>query len=71
MSDDRNYFSSSPRRCYTAKQICESYQIGRSTFFDWKKQGKLPLVEVRIGRTVRYQAAPIDRHLAGKPLKGR
>jgi predicted site-specific integrase-resolvase len=46
--------------------ICEQFQISRRTFFNWKREQRLPLIEVRIGRTIRYQALPIDRVLAGR-----
>lgn len=59
----RRYFQTAALRCYTRVEICDRLQIGRRTFFDWKKAGKLPLVEVRIGRTVRYHAVPIDRFI--------
>ena len=60
----RRYFQAAPCRVYTAAEICGLFKIARRTFFQWKRDGgKLPLVEVRIGRTIRYQALPIDRFL--------
>lgn len=59
----KRYFQTAPCRVYTAREICGLLKISRATFFVWKKAGKLPLFEVRIGRTVRYQALPIDRLL--------
>lgn len=61
----KRYFQSAPCRVYTAAEIYGLLKISRRTFFDWKRQGKLPLVEVRVGRTVRYHALPIDRLLEG------
>lgn len=60
----RRSFGSAPPRCYTQKQICELLLISRATFFAWKKNGTLPLISFRLGRTVRYHALPIDRLLA-------
>lgn len=62
----KRHFQSAPRRLYTRAEICDFYRISIRTFFDWKKAGKLPLFPIHIGRTVRYQAGPIDRHLAGR-----
>jgi hypothetical protein len=59
----KRYFQAAPCRVYSAREICEFFGIARRTFFDWKRQQKLPLFEVRVGRTVRYQAGPIDRVL--------
>lgn len=59
----RRYFQTAPCRVYTAAEIGRLFKISRRTFFEWKKAGKLPLFEVRIGRTIRYQALPIDRFL--------
>lgn len=61
----RRYFQTAPCRVYTSAEICGLFKIARRTFFAWKREGKLPLVEVRVGRTIRYQAAPIDRVLSG------
>lgn len=56
------------RHCYTLTQVREKLQLPRSTFFELKKRGVLPLIELRprLGRRVRYHAAPIDRYLAGR-----
>lgn len=62
----KRYFQAAPSRLYAAREIYVLLKIGRRTFYDWKKAGKLPLVEVRIGRTVRYHAAPIDRLLSDR-----
>lgn len=61
----KRYFQAAPCRVYTSAEICRDFKISRRTFFEWKRLGKLPLVEVRVGRTIRYQAAPIDRVLSG------
>ena len=62
----RRFFQTAHRKTYTRAQICADLSISRRTFFTWKREGKLPLVEVRIGRTVRYQAAPLDRFYEGR-----
>lgn len=67
----RRHFQTAHRKTYTRAQICADLNISRRTFFDWKKAGKLPLVEVRIGRTVRYHAAPLDRLYEGRGRHGR
>ena len=62
----RRYFQTAGQRCYTRAEVCALYKIARSTFYDLRKQGKLPLVALpRVGRVVRYQAAPIDRYFRG------
>jgi predicted DNA-binding transcriptional regulator AlpA len=64
----RRYFQRATQRCYTATDICRELHLSRRTFYLFKKQGRLPLVELlpRLGRTIRYQAAPIDRWLDGR-----
>lgn len=59
-------------RVYTRAEICAKLKISRATFFVWKKNGTLPLVEWRIGRSIRYHALPIDRLLeSGSPSVAR
>jgi predicted DNA-binding transcriptional regulator AlpA len=62
----KRYLEHAPCRVYGTREICERFQISRRTFFNWKREQRLPLIEVRIGRTIRYQALPIDRVLAGR-----
>jgi len=53
-------------RCYTTSQVCETLSMKRRTFFALKRAGALPFLEElrpRLGRIVRYRAAPIDRYL--------
>jgi len=57
------------RRCYTVAQVREALSLGRSQFFDLRKQGKLPFLEElkpRLGRTPRYRADLVDRYIAGE-----
>ena len=62
----RRYFQTADQRSYTTAEVCGLFRIARSTFYDLRKQGKLPLVELpRLGRVRRYQAAPIDRYFRG------
>lgn len=62
----KRYFQTAPCRVYSAREVYGLFKVSRRTFFVWKKDGRLPLVEVRVGRTIRYQAGPIDRYLAGQ-----
>lgn len=64
----KHFLGATPTRCYTRKQVCERLQLARRTFFELKKRGQLPLIELlpRLGRVVRYHAEPIDRYLAGR-----
>jgi hypothetical protein len=62
----KRHFQGATSRVYSTAFICEQFQISRRTFFNWKREQRLPLIEVRIGRTIRYQALPIDRVLAGR-----
>lgn len=64
----RRYFQAAAGRSYTTAQAIERLNMARRTFFALKAQGQLPLVELcpRLGRVVRYQAAPIDRWVAGQ-----
>ena len=59
----RRHFTLAQTRVYKAAEICDLFKISRRTFFAWKREGKLPLFEVHVGRTVRYHALPIDRFL--------
>lgn len=65
----RRHFQHADRRCYTAAQVRALFaDMPRATFYRLKKQGKLPLIEVRprLGHLARYQAGPIDRWLANR-----
>lgn len=59
----------SAARCYTTAQILDLLHMTRSTFFELKRQGRLPFLEElrpRLGRIARYRADRIDAYLAGK-----
>jgi hypothetical protein len=56
-------------RCYTAAQIMALVQLPRRSFYDLKRQGKLPFLEElqpRLGGRIRYRADLVDRYLAGQ-----
>lgn len=62
---------SGTHRSYTAAQIIGFLQISRSSFFEWKRRGLLPfLAQIEgLGRSVRYRADLVDRHLAGRSVR--
>jgi hypothetical protein len=58
-----------PARCYTVADLLEKLQVPRATFFELKRQGRLPFLEElrpRIGRLARYRADLVDRYLANE-----
>lgn len=63
----RRHFQTAGERCYTTRQAIAKLNLSRSTFYELRKKGLLPLVRLRqLGRVVKYQAAPIDRWLANR-----
>jgi predicted DNA-binding transcriptional regulator AlpA len=59
----------SAHRVYTVAQLLDLLALSRSTFFDLKRRGRLPMVEElrpRLGRSPRYRAEPVERWLAGQ-----
>lgn len=69
----RKFFTTHDERAYTTAEVIEKIRISRSTFFWLKRRGELPLEELtpRLGRIVRYRAAPIDRWLSGRGMQRR
>lgn len=56
-------------RCYTVADVCAILKIPRRSFFHLRRTGQLPFLDElkpRIGRVVRYRAAPIDRYVDGQ-----
>lgn len=56
-------------RALTITDVCLALNIPRRSFFHLRRSGQLPMcqeLKPRIGRVVRYQAAPIERWLAGQ-----
>lgn len=54
---------------YTTAQVLEKLQMPRRTFFRLRAKGELPMLDElkpRLGRVVRYRAAPIDRWVDGQ-----
>lgn len=59
----------SEKRCYTIAQLLELLQMSRGTFFELKRQGRLPFLEElrpRLGRRARYRADLVDRYFANE-----
>lgn len=52
------------RRSYSARQIFEGLGVSRSTFYEWKRLGLMSwliALDTPTGRSVRYEAEPVDR----------
>jgi hypothetical protein len=56
-------------RVYTVADLLVLLSMKRRTFFALKAAHQLPFLEEiqpRLGRRLRYRAAPVDRYLAGE-----
>jgi hypothetical protein len=56
-------------RCYTIGELLQKLQMTPTTFKRLRKAGRLPFLEElrpRLGRRVRYRAAPVDRYFEGQ-----
>lgn len=59
----------SEHRAYTTGQLLDLLNIPRSTFYELRRRGDLPMLDElkpRLGRSARYRADLVDRYLAGQ-----
>ena len=50
-------------RLLTIEDLCEVFQVDRSTYFRWRSEGRALPPSIKIGRRVLYRACDVEAFL--------